>query len=157
MAQEYILRLMQQIAAMLATIIAKRSSGQIMEAREELEATCLHSIGLSLDNVKRLSPEALADHLHKSGALSYTRAVMLAELLIQDAEILDRQNESRQALASYLHAFCLLFDSIGVFSAEEQSAYEPKLERLAAKLDHLPSNPYTTQRLLEYRTRRNAA
>lgn len=106
--------------------------------------------------MRRLTPDALAEHLKKSGALGCTHAVMLAELLIQNDEILESRGEARQALAAHLHAFCLLFDSIGFFSSEDQIAYGAKLERLAVKLDHLPSNPYTTSRLNEYKTRTNA-
>jgi hypothetical protein len=156
MAQDYVMRLLQQIAAMLAAIIAKRQSGQLMEASQEVEAACLSAVGLPLDVVKRLSPDELAARLQMTGALRYTRSVMLAELLIQDAEILESKNEPQQALASSVHAFCLLVDSIERLSSEEQAVYESKLEILAGKLDHLPPNPYTTQRLRTYRTRKKA-
>ena len=156
MAQDYIMRLLQQVAAMLAGIIAKKRLGLLAEARQELEETCLRTVGLPLDRVKRLSPDELAEKLRFSGALRYTRAVMLAELLIQDAEILESKNEAQQALASYIHAFCLLSDSLEVLSTEEQAIYGAKLEILAGKIDHLPPNPYTTQKLLAYRARINA-
>ncbi len=150
------MRLLQQVAAMLATIMAKRRLGQVAEAGQEVEAACLRTVGLPLTKVRHLSPEELSSWLQTAGALRYTRSVMLAELLIQDAEILETKNESQQALASYIHAFCLLCDSFNVLSVEEQAVYESKLQMLAEKLDHLPANPYTTQRLLTYRQRHNA-
>ena len=156
MAQDYIMRLLQQVAAMLSVIIAKRRSGQLAEASQELEATCLRTVGLPLNKVKQLSPDELAAHLQMGGALRFTRAVMLAELLLQDAEILETRKEPQPALASYIHAFCLLCDSINVLSTEEQAVYASKLEMLAEKLDHLPANPYTTQKLLAYRKRHAA-
>jgi hypothetical protein len=156
MAQDYIMRLVQQIAAMLAAIIAKRRAGQIAEARQEIEATCLQTIGLPLNTVRRMPPDALAQHLLASGGNRYPRAMMLAELLIQEAEIIETQGEPQQALASYLHAFCLLFDSMEVLSTEEQAIYRPKLVMLAAKLEHLPPNPYVTEKLCAYRTTQDA-
>lgn len=156
MAQDYIMRLLEEVASILAAVIAKRRQGQLAEASEEVEAACLRTVGLPLGRVKRSSPDELAEQLQMSGALRYTRAVMLAELLMQDAEILESKNQSQQALASYIHAFCLLVDSIEVLSSEEQAVYESKLEVLAGKLDHLPPNPYTTQKLLAYRTRKRA-
>jgi hypothetical protein len=39
MASDYILRIVEQIAAMLATIIAKKQAGQFAEAGAELENT----------------------------------------------------------------------------------------------------------------------
>ncbi len=152
MAQDHIMRLVQQIAAMLAAIITKRRNGQTDAAKEELGVICLQTIGLSLNEVNRLSPEGLARHLQDSGSNRYVRAVILAELLIQDAEIRESDEELQKALVSYLHAFCLLFDVIEVLSAEEQAIYRPKLEMLAAKLHHLPPNPFTTEKLEAYRT-----
>ncbi len=121
MAQDYIMRLLQQVAAMLAAIMTKRGNGQIDEAQQELQETCFQPVGLSLDAVKQLSPDALASHLRDAGGNRYYRAVTLAELLIQDAEILDALGESQSALPGYFHAFCLLSDSLHVLSSEEQA------------------------------------
>ena len=149
------MRLVQQIAAMLAAIIAKRRAGQIAEARQEIDATCLQTIGLPLTTLKRMPPEAVAEHLAASGGNRYPRAVMLAELLIQDAELFEEKGEPEQALASYLHAFCLLSDSIDVLSSEEQAIYRAKLAMLAGKLARLPPNPYVSTRLAAYEASRN--
>jgi hypothetical protein len=72
---------------------------------------------------------------------------MLAELLIQDAETLELQGDVQKAMPSYVHAFCLLFDTYPVLSEEEQAVYRAKLEALAAKVAELPPNPYTSERL----------
>ena len=69
MAQDYIMRVLQQVAAMLSVIIAKKLSGQLAEASQELEAACLRTVGLPLDRVKRLSPDELAGPLQMAGAL----------------------------------------------------------------------------------------
>src|SRR5258708_129233 len=106
MAEDYIMRLVRQNAAMLAAIVPKGRAGQMAEAQQEIEARSLQTIGLPLKTVKRMPPDALAQHLLASGANRHPRAVMLAELLIQDAEIVEAQGQPRQALASYLHAFC---------------------------------------------------
>ena len=145
------MRLIEQIAAMLAAIIARRRAGQNAEARLVIETMCLQTCGLPLETVKSLPPDALVEHLRSAGGNRYPRAVMIAELLIQDAEIFEAQGEPHKALPSYLHAFCLLFDSIEVLSSEEQAVYRPKLAMLAAKLDHLPPNPYVTEKLRDYR------
>jgi hypothetical protein len=153
MAQDYIMRLVEQIAAMLAAIIAKRRGGQVAEAQQDLEATCGQTVGLTLSAVKQLSPDALADFLRDSGGNRYPRAVMLAELLIQDAEILEGKGAIHEATPGYLHAFCLLSDAYPVLSSEERAIYGPKLDALAAKLEHLPPNPYTTERMKACRAR----
>ncbi len=141
------MRLIEQAAKMLAALIAKRRKGQIQEARQDLQTLCLENVGLPLETVKGLSPNALADHLSTAGANRYVRAVLLAELLIQDAETLEMQGEGQKALPSWVHAFCLLFDAYPVLSEEEQAVYRAKLLTLAEKVAALPPNPYTTERL----------
>jgi len=146
------MRLIEQIAAMLAAILGKRRAGQVEEARQDLDAACGQTVGLTLEAVKRLSPDALAGFLRDSGGNRYPRSVMLAELLIQDAEILEEKGAIQEAMPGYLHAFCLLSDAYPLLSGEEQAIYQPKLEALAAKLEGLPPNPYTTERLARQAT-----
>jgi hypothetical protein len=153
MAEDYVMRLVQQIAAVLAAIITKRRNGQLEEARQDLETACLQTIGLSLKTVKQLSPDAIARHLRDSGGNRYPRSVMLAELLIQDAEILEQQGAMSGTMPGHVHAFCLLADAYPVLSGEEQAFYGPKLDALAAKLERQPLNPSMAERLLVHRNR----
>ncbi|HSI13807.1 MAG TPA: hypothetical protein VK961_17310 [Chthoniobacter sp.] len=147
MPQDYILRLIEQAAAMIGAVIAKRRKGEIQEARQDLQTLCLQNVGLPLETVKGLSPDAVAEHLTTAGGHRFVRAVMLAELLIQDAETLETQGDAQRALPSYVHAFCLLFDAYPVLSEEERAIYRVKLEALGGKVAELPPNPYTTERL----------
>ena len=81
MPEDYIMRLIQQVAAMLAAIVAKRREGKPQEAQAQVDATCFQTIGLPLSTVKRLTPDALAQHLAQSGGNCCARSVLLAELL----------------------------------------------------------------------------
>jgi len=157
MPEDYIMRLIQQIGAMLAAIIAKRGDGKPAEARQELDSTCLQILGLPLATLKRCTPDDLARQLEQSGANRYGRSIMLAELFIQDAELLSENGDAQGSLASYLHAFCLVFDSLPLLATDEQTVYRPKLEMLAAKLEHLPPNPFVTDKLRAYRATSTAS
>ena|ERR1700733_3477506 len=150
MARDYILRIADQIAAMLATILAKKQAGQIAEAGTELENTCLQTIGLTLTDLKRLSPEAVAQLLNNVGALRPVRAVMLAELLLVDAELIEADPNPRPSLPNHVHAFCLLADAIGTLTTEEQAGYRIKLNVLADRLGDLRTHPYIQERLRNY-------
>lgn len=157
MPEDYIMRLAQQIAAMLAAIIARRAEGKSAEARQDLDSTCLQTVGLPLATLKRLKPEDLSRQLEQSGANQCARSIILAELFIQDAELLSEDGDAQGALASYLHAFCLIFDSFPLLASDEQTIYRPKLEMLAAKLEHLPPNPFVTHKLRAYRATSTAS
>lgn len=151
MSQDYILRLIEQFGALLASIMAKRKAGQVAEAQQELDAWCFQAVGMSLRLVRQMSPGALHQHIYGSGSNDYQRAILLAELLIQDAEMLEAGGEPQQALVANLHAFNLLFDARDLLPATDKATYGPHLAGLAAKLDHLPPNPYLTEKLAQLR------
>ena len=147
MPRDYLLRLVEQMARMIASLIAKRQSGLHDEAKHDLEALCLEHIGLTLDFVKRASPEALKESLASGGALQHARAIGLAELLILDAEICEESGQAAHAWISRLHAFCLLDDHFDLLSREEQATYRKKLDQLAHCLEPLRRDPYVNGKL----------
>lgn len=150
MAQDYIMRLVEQIGRMLSAILAHQKAGRDQEAALEIEATCLQTTGLPFDLVQRSSPEALWDLLSQSGAARYTRAIMLAELLLQDAILCKKNGRPAEALRSQLQAFCLLADSPPVLSPDEAALYRPKVDALAAELASASSDPYLQGKLAAY-------
>lgn len=152
MASDYILRIVDQMAAMLATIIAKKQAGQLAEAGAESESTCIRTIGQTLTDLKRLSPEAVAQVLNNSGALRPVRAVTLAELFLIDAELHEADQPPRSSLPNYVHSFCLLADAMDALTTEEQIIYRVKLDMLADRLGDLRTHPYIKERLRDYGT-----
>ncbi|MGD1090135.1 MAG: hypothetical protein ABR955_15630 [Verrucomicrobiota bacterium] len=156
MGRDYILRMVDQIAAMLAGVIAKKQAGQPAEARAELEKTCIQTIGLTLADLKRLSPEAVVQLLNNAGALRPIRAVTLAELLLVDAELHEADPDALPPLPNYVHAFCLLADAIDTLTTEDQAIYRTKLNMLADRLGDLRTHPYIKEKLRDYGTAKNA-
>src|SRR4051812_15086866 len=118
MQRDYIMRLIEQIAALLASVIAKERAGQFSEAKADLEEKARQTIGMNLPDLKRLSPEAVSQLLESSGGLRYGRAVILAELLLHDAAISEATDGKSDTLLSYLHAFCLLSETMETLTAE---------------------------------------
>jgi len=105
MQRDYIMRLIEQIAALMASIIAKERAGKYPEAKVEIDEKARQTIGLSLEQMRKLSPEAVSQLLASSGGLRYGRAVILAELLLHDAKVSEATGQSSDALLSNLHAF----------------------------------------------------
>jgi hypothetical protein len=130
MAQDYILRLIEQVALMLAEISRLRHA----ERPERISAISLREVGLPLDLVKHSSPETIFQLLETGGGTQYVRAVLLAELLLQDAELSDAAGKNREAMISRAQAQALLAHSIDNLSPDEQAAYRPKLEALTVDL-----------------------
>jgi hypothetical protein len=150
MQRDYIMRLVEQIAALLASVVAKERAGKLSEAKADLDEKARQNIGMNFRDLKRLSPEAVSQLLDSSGGLRYGRAVILAELLLHDAALSETNDQSSDALLSYLHAFCLLSDTMETLTEEDQTVYRPKLEELATRLRSLPPHPYLGAKLAQY-------
>ena len=130
MAQDYILRLIEQVALMLAEISRMKGA----ERPERISAICQREIGLPLDLVKHSSPKAILQLLESGGGTQHVRAVLLAELLLQDAALSESKDKHREAAISRVQAQALLAHSINNLSPEEQAIYRPKLEALIVDL-----------------------
>jgi hypothetical protein len=135
MQRDYIMRLIEQAAAMLASIFAKADAGRPGEATQDLNTLCEHSIGLDLASVKDSSPDEVGFLLAQSGALRYARSITLAEILLADATLREREPDAPFPLKNLVHAFCLLSDSIDVLGSDDEKAYCAKLHAVAARLE----------------------
>jgi len=65
---------------------------------------------------------------------------MLAELLMQDAELSDAAGKNRDAAISCAQAQALLAHNVDNLSPGEQAVYRPKLELLNARMIKPSSN-----------------
>jgi hypothetical protein len=150
MARDYILRLIEQLATMLAALISRRQAGETIQAREDLENTSVRTIGFTLSEIKSLAPEEVAKILDRSGALRVTRALILSELLRLDAEWHEQDGASEQLTPNYVHAFCLVADSFDCLNSDEQPHFRARLATYAEKLGDLRNHPYISERLAKF-------
>jgi hypothetical protein len=146
-ARDYILRLIEQLATMLAALINRRRAGEVIQAREDLENTSIRTLGFTLSEIKGLAPEEVAKILDRSGALRVTRAMILSELLRLDAQWHQEDRTSDQLMPNYVHAFCLVADSLDSLSSDEQPHFRARLVSYAEKLGELRDHPYISERL----------
>jgi hypothetical protein len=134
MPQDYILRLIEEVALMLAEL-ARLKSG---EKPARISALCLRETGLPLDFVKHSAPDTILRLLETGGGTQYARAVLLAELLLQDADVSESAGKNREAIISRAQAATLLERSIDHLSPDEQAVYRPKLDALRFDLKPSP-------------------
>jgi hypothetical protein len=130
MPQDYILRLIEQVSLMLAELSRLKAA----ERSARVSALSLRETGLPLDFVKHSSPETILRLLESGGGTQHARAILLAELLLQDADLSDAAGRDREATVSRAQAQALLAHSVDQLSPEEQLVYRPKLEALTLDL-----------------------
>jgi hypothetical protein len=141
MPEDYLLRLARQIGQLFASLIAMRKEGRQEEAQAEIERLCLDNIGLPWKTVRQASPEVLLEHVRAAGALRHHRAVILAELLMEEAELAELEKRAQDVVRARLQAFCLLFDVLDMLSVDDLTYYQEKLEVLAKQLQPMAGNP----------------
>jgi|SRR5579884_707964 hypothetical protein len=125
-----VLRMMDLIAQLLAELASLRKTASSDETRRRIATMCLEGTGLPFDYVKRSAPDETLKILKSGGAVYHIRAVMIAELLLQDAELNDLSGDEHQAQIERAQAYVLLKDSIDLLSPEEQVSYRLKLKSL---------------------------
>jgi hypothetical protein len=99
--------------------------------------------------IRRYSPEGLSDLL-KLGSDSYQKSILLADLLILHARMMEDLGKTAEEIASTLKAYCLIADSIGVLGKGEEPVYRAKLGVLAQKLSLYENHPYIREVLSKY-------
>ncbi len=154
MPEDYFLRLIDQVAIMLSQIASREVAGDNSGAKAEVNAQCRQAMGLDISQVRRMSPEALAQLLNTAAGLRQSRAVLLSELLLKDAEM-HPEDEGRVSL-NRLQAFCLIASVVDSLDVNDQRVYRSKLEVLIEQLRPLQSNPYIAAKLREYESERKA-
>ena len=115
--------------------LARLKSG---EKPARISALCLRETGLPLDFVKHSAPDTILRLLETGGGTQYARAVLLAELLLQDADVSESAGKNREAIISRAQAATLLEHSIDHLSPDEQAVYRPKLDALRFDLKPSP-------------------
>jgi len=148
MPEDYFLRLVDQISIMLAQIVRREVAGDNSGAKAELNAQCRQTLGFDILQIQQMSPEALRQLLNTAVGLRQTRAIMLAELLLKDAEM--SSNDHSRATIDSLHAFCLIADAVDSLDVDDQRVYRVKLKTLADRLKEMQSNPYVADKLKQY-------
>ena len=132
--------------------MSRRKAGDVIAAREDLENTSVRTVGFTLSEIKGLSPEEVAKILERSGALRVARAITLAELLLLDAQWHESDRSSEQLTPNYVHAVCLLADSLELLSSDERVHFGARMAAAAEKLGELRNHPYISERLARYET-----
>lgn len=137
MPQDYILRLLEQLGAMAATIGGKKAAGDLEGAALEIEEQCVRHTGLPFAVVKQASPEGLSLLLEMGGAMQVPRQLMLAELLRQEAELCERRGNPPAAVLSYRQAAQLIEDALPSLAGEDAATFREVQATIAAKLRDL--------------------
>ena len=141
--KDYIMRMIEQFSNVLAQIIFNREIKKYELAESEIRKAYKDLLGSDREFVLSLSDDAILQLFKSSSETGYERCVFIAELLIEEAQIIESKGGSA-CLASdlYSKAFNVLAQVVIESKYWRQEAYLQKLNDLTKKIHHndIPAN-----------------
>src|SRR5262245_8322523 len=104
--RDYILRLIEEFARILAQIRARKKDQRLDEASEDLDAEFQRLVGAGAESVARLSEAELLARIMKDGPTHLVRdkTLMLTTLLAEAGDLATAQGRTEEGSACYLKA-----------------------------------------------------
>lgn len=108
--EDYILRQISQLVAVLAKIAGLKQAGAYQEASKLIDQTIQETLGLNANIVKQLDDGSLIDLLSTESGIDLGRIFVLAGLLEAEGDLFSAQQRSQASRESYQHALNLLLE-----------------------------------------------
>ena len=108
---DYVLRLVRQLAEAIGRLLAKGRTATPEELQEDLEKSLEDLTGLTLTLVRQLSLEQLLGGLRMGERSDSVRTLAAAEVLAMDADLGERLGRSEEVVAG------LRFKAVGLYAA----------------------------------------
>jgi hypothetical protein len=152
-SQDYIIRLISQATAALATILGLRKSGQLQQALQVVDQTLEALVGLNASLVKAMDDRSLLGLLTSQGSLDADRLLIIADLFEAEGEILVAQDRGPESVESYARALALYVEVALNDQSSPDAELSAKIEALFQQVstDKLPLE--TLSRLRDFYAR----
>ena len=140
--KEQVLKLIDEISHVLSLLIELKKNGQFREALENIDNTLLRYFNCNTDFIYSVSEDFFIDALKEEKGLSTEELSSLAELLIEQGDILFRQNnlkDSSKVLRSTLKIYFFLNDDQDFFSFKNMNKMviiNDKLAKINLKIEN---------------------
>jgi hypothetical protein len=147
---DYIMKMIAQLAKALQQILKLKETGRNDDAMREIDTAMQRICGLNSQLVNSLSEESLVSTLKGGVALDHGKALVLAELLGEEADVMLARGHEEDAFARY-HKSLYLY--LAAFAGEEELRlpdYSAKVGRVVAALDDYVLDLPVMQRLVLY-------
>ena len=153
--RDYILRMIEEFAQVLARIRSLKRSQRWGEASAALDSEFKRLIGDGGQAVARLSETELLSRLVQDGPTHVVRdkTLMLTTLLKEAGDVAAAQDWADESAECYLKALHLLLDVLARGEVFEWPEFLPKVEMLKEALQETPLPPRTHAMLMQHHER----
>jgi tetratricopeptide (TPR) repeat protein len=148
--EDFILRLIRQVGIVLAHVLGRKAAGEYREAVDAIDTFLEEVVGMDAGLVHHLDDESLLAALSPQGNLDVDRALILADMLKEQAEILDLQKMPQEAGVRRLRALNLYLEAFLTRGAEGEGVPFDKLEEVLPHFDEQTLPFGTVYNLAQY-------
>jgi hypothetical protein len=139
--RDYILRLVEQLAKTLGSVVALKKAKRYDEAERGVAEAAKNLVGLDVATLLALPVEHIVTLLSPGSSLDAGKCIVVAELLYEHGELKELQGEDGTAYDTRVRALCLLLEVSGRESLERIPDSERYLRRIEALVDTLSAYP----------------
>lgn len=150
--EDYILRLVRQATAALATILGLVKAGQFQEAHHTIDQTLESLVGLSASLVRVMDDQSLINLLTSQDKLDSERLVIVADLFKVEGDLL-AQNSDSLSRESHVRALNLYLEAVLYDQRLPNAELSFKIETLYRQLANTQLPAETLLRLHDFYTR----
>jgi len=150
--RDFILRQMEQFAAVLAKIAGFAKNEQWQDASATVMGESERLTGFGAEELVRLSETELLARLiqHEPGTAVEAKVFMLVTLLKTQGDLLSGQSRLEESRAYYLKGLHLLFETFGRTEPAERPDFVPTIEMFLSALGDTPLPVMTNAMLMQH-------
>ena len=132
---DYIMKMIAQLTKAMQQILSLRAARRNDDALREIDLVMQRLVGLNSQLVNTLSPESLRETLRGGTDLDVGKALVIADLLMEEGEILRERGQDEEADERYFRALFLYGESFTEEIKLNHSEYVDKISRALFELN----------------------
>jgi tetratricopeptide (TPR) repeat protein len=135
LTEDYIMRMINQMVAVLAKLIGLKDAGQYQSAQQVIDQSLEQLLGLKPELLKHMDDSSILNLLTSQGELGTERLYILAELYRHEGDILLAQNRTQEALFDYQRALYFFLQLPDNQKDQDSSKIKQKITDLFIELE----------------------
>ena len=150
LTEDYFMRMINQMLAVLTKIIGLKDAGQYQEAQQIINQSLEQLLGMPSDLLKQMDDSSVMNILTTQGELVSDRLYMVANLYELEGSILTDQNRIPEANLDHLRTLTFYLEIALKCENHYSSELNDKIEHLQLKLSDQVLTVDTYYRLFDY-------
>lgn len=137
LTEDYIMRMINQMVAVLTKLIGLKDAGQYQSAQQVIDQSLEQLLGLKPELLKHMDDSSILNLLTSQGELGTERLYILAELYRHEGDILIVQNMTQEAIFDYQRALSFYLQLPDDQKDQDSSKIKQKIIDLFIELENV--------------------